>query len=618
MAINKQAVLNLGRVGLFIGIESYKWTGTDWTNAAHFMIDHGIDFAIVKVFDGPNDWFPNFSEFQSIARVFTSGGIAVLPYGFMYGYDAGSNLATELGLAAKYANGYGIVCGDIEGTRWANHADWGLQVNEFITNSSDFNGIFTASVPANPVDANQVVSFAPFASAVSGFMPMAYNDYLASQYMGQYDAIAHNLPLMPTFDLSQEFGSNNVYANASAAASLQQISLWEYQFAVANPTLVDQIVSLMKVNKNMVQLTSTGEVAQFVSDVDQFVGGLSVEECVAYTDSLIWHSTQPGTPNSYTANDVSVMAQQYYATETGSDTANVGLSVAQEEDILQRMGLNYVVLQNTIDAVKAMVERGLPVALCGAENGFYRVTSNGSEQVPYTWQPTGNHCITVSGLAPSGNFYVRDTAALSDNTIPASQQEYDNSKMQIVSAIAVIPTWIKGNVMSGLPTGAIDTGTEITFAGSPYVIKSGFYSLYKELATNGLIPEDDSPFNNEYGCNPVENSNPSWWGGGGTAQETRYFRFGWSAAQGVHATYIGQEFLWYKAQYESQLSEIATLNTNITNLTAQLAAATKPVEDTALVADIAKLEADAAPVAADVAAIQQEVSTQGWTNNAVG
>ena len=105
--------------------------------------------------------------------------------------------------------------------------------------------------------------------------------------------------------------------------------------------------------------------------------------------------------------------------------------------------------------------------------------------------------------------------------------------------------------MSGLPSGATDNGTTITFSNGQVMVK-GFRAKYLQMAAAGEIPADDEPFVNEYLCNPVEQSNPAWWGTSdtnqGSAQETRYFRFGYSPLKGVRVTYVGQELHWYQQQ----------------------------------------------------------------------
>lgn len=117
----------------------------------------------------------------------------------------------------------------------------------------------------------------------------------------------------------------------------------------------------------------------------------------------------------------------------------------------------------------------------------------------------------------------------------------------------------QGELIMGLPSTAHDDGTSIHFDGSPFVITLGFRTLYLQMAAQGMIPPDDLPLNNEYGSSPVELNNPAYWVGPGTAQETRYFRFGYSPERGVHRTYLGQEYQFIK-KLLTQLQEANALS----------------------------------------------------------
>lgn len=196
------------------------------------------------------------------------------------------------------------------------------------------------------------------------------------------------------------------------------------------------------------------EVAQFVEPVNQFEGGESAYECVAFSAALIFYSTAPGSTatNPYTSEQVDTLADKWYATEEGSsDASNTnGMDLPAEHDMLNGMGLSWYDLGVTASSehasdmanVAAALLKGYPVMICGAETGFVYA---GSEAVPYTWAPTGNHCIVATCILPSGNFGVRDMAALANGNLPGTLQEYDNSKMDLISATAIIPSWKKMN-----------------------------------------------------------------------------------------------------------------------------------------------------------------------------
>jgi hypothetical protein len=200
-----------------------------------------------------------------------------------------------------------------------------------------------------------------------------------------------------------------------------------------------------------VQLTPGGEVAVFLDNIDQFEGGESEFECVAFAASMVWHAVQLGKPNPYSNEDVDAWADHWYAFEEGSyDASNTnGMGVPELQDLLTRTNLTWIQLpidansqhESDMAQVRAALEQGYPVLLCGAEEHF--VTAVG-DQVPYTWHPFGNHCIVATGIAPSGNFWVRDTAAMANGWAPSVKREYDNARMFLISGHAIVPAWLKG------------------------------------------------------------------------------------------------------------------------------------------------------------------------------
>ena len=190
----------------------------------------------------------------------------------------------------------------------------------------------------------------------------------------------------------------------------------------------------------MVALNSKGEVADLLS-VNQFISGRSAYECVAYSGALAKYAGKPGSGPTGTATEASNLAQQWYATEEGSNLASNmnGMSLPAEYAMLTGMGLKYQTLSPTVAAVKQALSQGYPVLLCGAETGFYDMDLGA---VPYSWTPSGNHCILASGIASDGNLLVHDCASIASTGVRPGPRRYSASKMQIVSATAVIEPWI--------------------------------------------------------------------------------------------------------------------------------------------------------------------------------
>lgn len=196
-------------------------------------------------------------------------------------------------------------------------------------------------------------------------------------------------------------------------------------------------------------MNAHGEVADFV-DVSQFIPGRSAYECVAYSAALCYYAGLPGHGPTGTALQASNLAQYWYGREEGSNLASNtnGMSVEAMYNMLQGMGLEYSPIVASLAQVKIAIAGGLPVMLCGAETGMYDVLLG--DRVPYSWTPTGNHCIVVSGVRDDGNLLVHDCASINSSGVRPGPRVYDASKLQIVSATAV---HLKGELMSGIPQG---------------------------------------------------------------------------------------------------------------------------------------------------------------------
>ncbi len=186
----------------------------------------------------------------------------------------------------------------------------------------------------------------------------------------------------------------------------------------------------------IVQLNAKGEVADFL-DVSQFVPGKSAFECVAYAASLIRYAGLPGKGPTGTALQASNLAQYWYGREEGgNDAPNAnGMSLDALYQMLAGMGLRFQEYATNVEAVKSALAQGMPVILCGAETGMHDLALGGA--VPYSWRPSGNHAIVVSGIAADGNLLVHDTANVDAHGVRPGPRVYDASRLQIVSATAV-------------------------------------------------------------------------------------------------------------------------------------------------------------------------------------
>lgn len=273
-----------------------------------------------------------------------------------------------------------------------------------------------------------------------------------------------------------------------------------------------------------VSTSQPGEVAVFVSNLDQFQSGKSAYKCAEYGVGDIYYCGPPGGVPSGTAGDIDAMAsadyQQFIGADVASDTN--GTSPSQLEAILSSRHLSFTKLSVTESTVHSgdilnvanALGNGVPVLVSGTEVGFVDVKMG---RVPYTWAPTGTHTIVVSGIAPSGNFLVHDYASINPILFPpGSTREYDNSQMFMVSAYSVVPRWYSGGLIPDMIQAANDCwGSVIQNLNRNTGIYKDWLSLYTTGHSKG------PPLTGEY-------ATVDWSGNKIVAQEFRGGRCEWN------------------------------------------------------------------------------------------
>lgn len=198
-------------------------------------------------------------------------------------------------------------------------------------------------------------------------------------------------------------------------------------------------------------VSPSGEVATFVN-VSQFETGRSAFECVAFAAALCKYMGPPNGGPAGSPGDVSHDAQYWYGRLTGSTNASnmAGMSLEQLHIMLGGLGLRWGGLPinansshaSDIEHVKASLQLGRPVVICGSETGFHDIELG--DRVPYAWNPTGNHAIVATGIAADGNILVRDTANIGPGGVRPGPRRYDTSKMFLISGTEIIPNWSEG------------------------------------------------------------------------------------------------------------------------------------------------------------------------------
>jgi len=308
----------------------------------------------------------------------------------------------------------------------------------------------------------------------------------------------------------------------------------------------------------MATLNAKGEVCDLLS-VDQFIPGRSEYECVAYAASLIRYAGEPNHGPTGTVLEASNLAQYWYGRLEGSTSASntAGTTLPQLYTMLSGMGLGYHPLIVSVQAVKDALAQGYPVLACGAESGMHDLALG--DIVPYAWPPSGNHAIVVSGVAADGNVLVHDTASIAATGVRPGPRTYDASKLQLVSATAVVLPWM--NEARGVPRGWHDDGTILT-APNGVKVEQGFRAWV--LANHW--PAENEPLDDAHMVAQLEASNPGL--GGGTQQFFRECVLEWTQDRGVFVMWVGVELLKARLQAVAYYTALEQAKADYTTLQA--------------------------------------------------
>jgi hypothetical protein len=233
-----QAANWIGRVGLFLGVETDVWNINQFIIAAKNARAWGIDTLYVKVADGANIWYGGLANFKPIHDAILAQGVGCVPYAYCYGNTYGA-LNAEIAILKELMASYGGVIADME-IQMNNQVSWAAQYDAALRPEA---GLFFLSTWADPVQQSWVGVLNTIAPCVNAVMPQQYTDWLTDQY-----SQLGNLIQFPTVYIGSDMAGNNPYRNAKNIydRGVKAISMWEYGFALANPTLVKQIVAFFK------------------------------------------------------------------------------------------------------------------------------------------------------------------------------------------------------------------------------------------------------------------------------------------------------------------------------------------------------------------------------------
>lgn len=319
----------------------------------------------------------------------------------------------------------------------------------------------------------------------------------------------------------------------------------------------------------MIPLSSKGEVADF-QEADQFQPSKTQFACGFFACALVKSMAPVGQNPTASAAEVISEAEQWYAQYDGNNSiTNVnGMSLQQLYSLIVQIGLHYQASNLDADTLRAWLKLGYPIIVAGAETGFYDMTLG--DVVPYPWHPSGSHIIVLTGVAPDGNFLVRDTANVTDlynpNSLRPGPRTYDAGKMQLISATVVVPPWLprpppgfdprKEVNLPTIPVSWHDDGVTLTASNGHKVVR-GFRAF---ILSHSWVAEN-LPLEEEVARNPLEESNLSL--GAGTQQIFAWTTLEWTPSRGVFIAWTGQELMKVRAQRDALQAQVLDLSARL-------------------------------------------------------
>lgn len=423
----------VGPVSLFCGIETANWSNQQFLAIGNFCKQHGIKTLFIKVSEvgsrAGDIWYGGIDGFdKNVYQPLKAIGINVIPYQFSYG-PSSSNFQTDINIAVQFIQKYNVHCLDIEGADWEGDTNSAAAkcASQLAAALKPLPGKLWLSLPADYANNNQNATFQALAAATNVFMPMAYSDHLTQVYKSQMLALNSGACIQPTLDLSQEFGANDVLANAKKikADGCPAVSLWYEGFATQNPSLVDQIVSVFGGSPSVqpppttggtnVKLDSNGCVMT-VPKSFQLESGESPDLCGPQSVVAVAHSVPPGQTSHTSNEDIDVYTDNMVDSIFGGNVNHNNFLGVAPSDMITIMNhvrddtglIHYWVID--VKNIEKAIQAGYPV-IFSCNEADLTVWNKGKQawEHAYPWQLSAGHVLPVVGIEQgTGNWIIAD------------------------------------------------------------------------------------------------------------------------------------------------------------------------------------------------------------------
>jgi hypothetical protein len=261
-----QLVQKVGRKVLFVGTEAYTWQLADFAKAAQNARALGVDTLCVKRADGANKWYQTSGHLALERQTCLSAGVGFLPFMYNYGPKFGNEqIQREAAVAQEMMQVCdGLVCLDME-VEWNNNAAAAQQLCDLLRPSVE-KGDVLVTTWADPVEQQWTPVLAALHPIVSAWVPQVYTNWLGTKMQEWQASEGTMLTIFPALDIADLYNYNSPLTLLQTMLSQGHGSywLWEYQAAIANPTLVHTLFALFGTGhaEPLAQVTTNTSVAK--------------------------------------------------------------------------------------------------------------------------------------------------------------------------------------------------------------------------------------------------------------------------------------------------------------------------------------------------------------------
>lgn len=237
----QETTKKIGRVVVFLGVETYSWSIAQFQQAARYVRSLGVDSLAVKMADGSGIWYGRIGGAAAVRSAILAEGCGCIPYAYGYGDKFGA-LQGEINVLQELMRiGDGCVCLDIE-AEYNGQVGWAQRVCEEMR---PVKGLLYLTSWADPDYQNWDGVTRALAPCVNAWVPQQYTIWLAGQESELVRLGETNIE--PAIMLSSDFGPNDPLGIARTAVQHGHSSvwLWEYANIAGNPGLVRNIVAAL-------------------------------------------------------------------------------------------------------------------------------------------------------------------------------------------------------------------------------------------------------------------------------------------------------------------------------------------------------------------------------------